>query len=137
MVSQIIEVTLFGLLAGLVTVVGGLIGAVIGKPSDRAMSVALGFGAGAMLTITFVSIIPQALQLSMFAGIAGFALGVICLMFVDLKLPHIHVGEEDANRLVRVGVLIDIGILIHDFPEGLGIDVDARVEGQFRIAAVS
>ena len=119
--SEIIDVTLFGLLAGLVTVVGGLIGVLMKKPGDRAMSAALGFAAGAMLTITFVGMIPQAMQLSMFAGIAGFALGVICLMFVDLKLPHIHIGDEDADRLVRVGVLIAVGIMIHDLPEGLAI----------------
>ena len=119
--SSIAEATLFGLLAGLVTVVGGAIGTSIKKPSPRVLSATFGFTAGAMLTVTFVNIIPEALKLSMLMALEGFVLGVICLMIVDIKLPHVHVEEAGPKRLVRIGTLIAIGIFIHDLPEGLAI----------------
>jgi len=118
---SIIEVTLLGLFAGLVTVVGGVIGTSLKKPSDRVLSAIFGFTAGAMLTATFVKIIPGALKVNMFMALEGFVLGVICLMIIDIKLPHVHVEEADSKRLVRIGTLIAVGDFIHDLPEGLAI----------------
>jgi ZIP family zinc transporter len=57
----------------------------------------------------------------MIMALEGFVLGVICLMIVDIKLPHVHVEEADSRRLVRVGALVAIGIFIHYLPEGLAI----------------
>ena len=118
---SVAEATLLGLFAGLVTVVGGVIGTSIKRPSDRVLSAIFGFTAGAMLTVTFVNIIPEALKTSMLMALEGFVLGVIFLMIIDIKLPHVHVEEADSKRLVRIGTLIAAGIFIHDLPEGLAI----------------
>jgi zinc transporter ZupT len=51
----LIEAVLLGLFAGLATVVGGVIGTSLKKPSDKVLSVLFGFTAGTMLTATFVT----------------------------------------------------------------------------------
>jgi ZIP family zinc transporter len=117
----LIEAVLLGLFAGLATVVGGVIGTSFKKPSDKVLSVLFGFTAGTMLTATFVRIIPGALNVNMPAALVGLVLGMACLMIIDIKLPHVHVGETDSQRLVRIGTLITVGDFIHDLPEGLAI----------------
>jgi len=126
---SVIDATLLGLVAGLTTLVGGVIGTFFKKPSDRVLSFLFGFTAGTMLTAVFVYIIPQALATNASATIEGLVLGVICLMIIDIKLPHLHAGESDSKRLVGIGTLICIGDFIHDFPEGLAIGAGFLVAG--------
>lgn len=118
---SIIEVTLLGLVAGLATLVGGVIGTSVKHPSDRVLSFMFGFTAGTMLTVVFAYIIPVAISKNAPAGIGGLVLGVICLTIIDVRLPHLHAGECESKRLIGIGTMICIGDFIHDFPEGLAI----------------
>jgi zinc transporter ZupT len=54
-----------------------------------------------------------------------FSLGALTIMALDLAIPHIELtrGEEiksaENTKMFRSGVLIAIGVTLHNLPEGL------------------
>jgi ZIP family zinc transporter len=116
-------------LAGLSTGVGSLLGILI-RPGPRFMSASLGFAAGIMILISFVELLATAQETLGFltAHVAFFA-GMIFMLAIDLLVPHVYMAEANTRRgpcapddftcLRRVGLLVAIGIGIHNFPEGM------------------
>jgi ZIP family zinc transporter len=110
--------------AGLATGIGSLLGIAI-RPSARFMSASLGFAAGIMIHISFVELLPNAMEVLGFlpAHLAFF--GGMGLMFaIDVSIPHIYMAESPSkkgprDRIWRTGVLVALGIGIHNFPEGM------------------
>ena len=71
-------------LAGVVgTGLGGLVGAMLQKNSNRAVSLLLSFAAGAMLYVVVEELVPQAHSR---AGTCGFVGGFLIMMVLDVAL---------------------------------------------------
>ncbi len=110
--------------AGLATAVGGVLAVLARKPGPRFMSFTLGFSAGVMVHVSFVELLPQSIDAVGFlhAHLAFFA-GMGSLFLVDLLVPHDYIGQHDhteaQGRLLHTGLLVALGIGIHNFPEGL------------------
>ena len=74
-------------LAGVVgTGLGGLIGALLQKDSNRTVSLLLSFAGGAMLYVVFGEILPQSIlmyhsKLPAFSAIAGMLVGLFIIYF--------------------------------------------------------
>jgi ZIP family zinc transporter len=126
-VDQLISVILIGLLAGTTTTIGGLI-AVLFKPKDKFLITGLGFSSGVMLGITFLILIPEALEAGFNICFWGFITGSVFMFIFDMLLPHWHIIKNEQkklnseNRSLRnVGMMAMVGIAIHDFPEGLAL----------------
>ena len=71
-------------LSGVPTVIGALLGFVIGEMSVVGLAVSLGFASGAMLYVVFGEIIPQAIlmyhsKLPAFSVIFGMLLGLLII----------------------------------------------------------
>ncbi len=118
------HVALLGLLAGVVgTGTGGLIVAITHKRIRLPMSTLLGFSAGVMLAVVFHELIPEALEDGGFnVGMLGMVVGVSLMLLLDYALPHVHLmAEGRSNSYVRTGILLGLGIALHNFPEGLAI----------------
>jgi len=110
--------------AGLSTGLGGLLALVIRKPGPRSLGFTLGFSTGVMLHVSFVELLATSIEetgfltahLAFFAGMAG-------IFLIDLCVPHSYIAQQDhteeQGRLLRTGLLIAIGITLHNFPEGL------------------
>lgn len=127
-------VTLF---AGLATGVGGLIAISARRGNTAFLAVALAFSAGAMLYVSFVEILPKAIDSLEQANTAGggvlwatlgFFAGIAAVALLDHLLTRLqHRGGERVNggaasprsRLRRMGVLIALVVALHNFPEGL------------------
>ena len=58
---DILEVLIMGALAGAATGLGGVIG-ILFKPTEKYVGAALGLASGVMLSITYLIIIPEALN---------------------------------------------------------------------------
>ena len=43
---------------------------------------------------------------------------IICDLLVDKKFSK---GDKSANNLLKTGIIVSIGLAIHNFPEGLAI----------------
>ena len=110
--------------AGLSTGIGGIIGVVVKKPGHRFMGFTLGFSAGVMIHISYVELLPGAIDAVGFMGAhLAFFVGMGGIFVIDMLVPHDYIGQhdhtEEQGRLMRTGVLVALGMAIHNFPEGL------------------
>jgi ZIP family zinc transporter len=115
---------LLSLIAGLATGCGGLIVLAMGKVSDRVVSFSMGLASGVMLLVAFNSLFLEATKLlNHLELIVVFSIGALIMMALDLGLPHIELTTKTTmnqkTRIYNVGILIAIGITLHNFPEGL------------------
>jgi len=96
-----------------------------GKVSDRAVSFSMGFASGVMLLVSFNNLFLEAEQLiSHFPLIVTFSSGVLMIGALDLVLPHVELTAKETigkTRIYRAGVLIAIGITLHNLPEGFAV----------------
>lgn len=130
-------ITLF---AGLSTGIGSALAFYTKKTNEKFLSAALGFSAGVMIYVSFMEIIPKALEsleasygpsranlyttIAFFVGI--FIIGLIDQLVPEHENPHeIHDTQEmtakqkKESELLRMGVFSALAIAIHNFPEGL------------------
>jgi ZIP family zinc transporter len=119
----ILQPFLLSLLAGLATGLGGLLILLLRKVNDRAVSLSMGFASGVMLMVAFNNLFLEAEKLlTHIELIAMFSSGAILMMSLDLAIPHIEPTrrKEDGRneRMHRSGVLIAMGITLHNLPEG-------------------
>lgn len=123
---EILKTTVLGLFFGTFgTTLGGIIGVLIKKHSNKFLSFILAFASGLMMAVICFDLIPEALEISsIYSLIFGIILGIISMIFCDLlvekkfKMPT-SVGHK--NNLLKTGIIVSIGLAIHNFPEGLAI----------------
>lgn len=118
-------------LAGLSTGIGSAIAYFIRKPRWIYLSFSLGFSVGVMVYISFMELLPHALE-TMQEGwvIVAFFVGILCIGIIDLLVPEAQnphhfrepsdiTDERIEPRLMRTGLFTALAIGIHNFPEGL------------------
>ncbi len=100
--ADVLIALLLSVIAGASTGIGGLYAIFVKKIKSNTLGLLLGFSAGIMLLISFIGLIPEALTvmktlwnppllLAIF-----FTTGVIVMMVLDLKVPHIEPATCDA-----------------------------------------
>jgi ZIP family zinc transporter len=124
-VDTILNIVLLSLFASLGTGLGGLI-AVVRKPGERSFGFMMGFAAGVMITLSFLELVNHAWQLSGYlVATAGFAAGAILMFLIDVLVPHVRFAEDEKDtrdpELLKTGMLIAIGISLHNIPEGTAV----------------
>ncbi|MCK8828116.1 ZIP family metal transporter [Natroniella acetigena] len=117
--EQILMTTVIGLIAGMLgTGLGGASIILWRKPDDKSVSLLLGLTGGMMLSIVLVDLIPASIEHGSFvAAVAGVFLGLIAL---DLTAYYFK-SEKMDDWYIQTGILLGIGISLHNFPEGLAI----------------
>lgn len=129
-----VTITLIGFLAGIVgTGVGGAATLIARRPRRSTLGVLLGASAGVMLAVVCFELLPEAIESAgvLYASV-GLVAGVGLLVVTDLLTPHYHVTGRDrrAARLARVGLMLGVGIAMHNLPEGLAIGSSYAVSRQ-------
>lgn len=101
----------------------------------RALNTMLGFAAGVMIAASFFSLLLPAIESTKADGgtpwmpaVIGFVAGGAFLLFVDMVLPHLHLGldtekAEGVKTHWQRSVLLVLAITLHNFPEGLAVGV--------------
>jgi ZIP family zinc transporter len=124
-VNTILNVVLLSLVASLGTGLGGLL-ALIRKPGKRLFGFLMGFAAGVMITLSFLELVAEAWDLSGYqVATLGFGTGAFAMFGIDVLTPHIRFGETERGAynpaLLHTGLLMAIGISIHNIPEGIAV----------------
>jgi len=120
----VFEPFLLSLIAGTATGIGGVIVLALKGVGDRVVGFSMGFASGVMLLVAFNNLFLEAAGLlTHLELISMFSLGVLVIVILDLTLPHIELttrrGKGESTKMFRTGVLIAIGITLHNLPEGL------------------
>lgn len=125
--GNILKTTLIGLFFGTFgTTIGGIIGVKFKNPSKKFLSFILSFASGLMLAIVCFDLLPEAFNLTnlpiVFLGILlGIIMMIICDLLVDKKFNNSNKFKQNKNDLLKTGIIVSIGLALHNFPEGLAI----------------
>lgn len=113
---------IYAVVAALGNVVGGIVAARGARLGLTFISGMVAFGAGFMLSVAFIEVVPEALE----RGGSSAALFVLAgYLLVHLTqhtaTEHFHFGEEthDVTRVAGVSALV--GLLLHTFFDGVAI----------------
>ena len=118
-------ISLYGLIFSMIgTTLSGFLGAFINVNSKKILSFILEFAAGLMTAIICFDLIPEALNIiNISYCIIGILIGIFSMILCDNfvnKLCNNHKSLQ-GNNLLKTGLIIAIGLAIHNFPEGLAI----------------
>jgi zinc transporter ZupT len=146
MTSTFLQLLLFGVLAGLANVLGGLIlfPSKLHHNYKRYLRYLLALGAGFMLSVTFIEILPKTIALwqngkplsadtfyvPMLLVLAGY---LLTQFFEHTIAPHFHLGEEvhSDHPLTTRSVYTAVGgLLIHTFFDGVSIAAASHIDAR-------
>ncbi len=122
--SRLMAVTIIGFISGMVgTGLGGLLVFFLRKPSKRFMGVLLGFTSGIMLSVVCFDLLPEAFEMAgMAIGFIGTISGVLIIMVIENFIPdNKSFSKNNISDFMKSGILMGIGIALHNFPEGLAV----------------
>ncbi|HHT65384.1 MAG TPA: ZIP family metal transporter [Clostridiales bacterium] len=117
--------TIAGTAAGIAgTGLGGAFAFLLRQPGRRLLSTILSLSAGLMMAVVCFDLLPRSFELSgLGIGLLGTVIGAaVIAMIQELLSLKQNPGRRQKNY-ARTGLLIGIGIALHNFPEGLAIGV--------------
>jgi ZIP family zinc transporter len=159
-VHPVVNVFLLSLVAGLATGLGGLL-AIVRKPGELLFGFLMGFASGVMISLSFLELVNHAWEQSGYlVATAGFGAGALFMFAIDFLTPHIRFdvtedrsiaasaneldtcrqgrrhrrrrsAEHVDQRLLHSGLLIAIGITIHNIPEGIAVGAGFMAQPRF------
>ena len=121
-------ISFYGLIFGIVgTTLGGFIGAFLKLSSDKYLCFILEFAAGLMTAIICFDLIPESLNIiGISACIIGIFIGILSMIYCNKLVNNYSIKYNSnlsysKNSMFQTGIIIAIGLAIHNFPEGLAI----------------
>lgn len=122
--SRLFAVTLAGFFCGMIgTGLGGILAIVFGNPTKKFMAVLLGIAGGIMISVVCFDLLPEAFDRGgLLTGITGILMGMAMIILAEQFIPEgISQKPGNGSDFIRSGILLGIGIAIHNFPEGLAV----------------
>lgn len=136
------------LVAGMSTGIGSLMAFVSRSTDKKFLSWALGLSAGVMVCVSFMEMLPEALEqiaaivdgkLGTMYVVAAFFVGIGIVALIDYLVPEdenpheLHTVEQfgsgcNHSGMHRTGMMMALAIAIHNFPEGIATFV-ASMDG--------
>ena len=126
--NNVIIPLLISTVAGLSTVIGGLIVYLKINRVEEFISFCLSFSLSVMISISIIELLPESIfQIIRYFGILKglilsiiiFLIGMLLVNTINKKINSDKNISPTNNRLYRVGILSMIALMIHNFPEGI------------------
>lgn len=115
---------LFLVLAAVADIVGALLFLLKKRWDDEVLRVLVATGAGFMLAVALVEMMPEALEQNHEAGIWVVAGFLLVHLAEHVLTPHFHYGHETHAGLgAHVGVAATLGLMVHSVIDGIAIVV--------------
>lgn len=139
---NIFILAIIGSLVGVTgTGLGGLIALSIVRANNKFLSSLLGFTSGLMLALVTFDLLPEAFSIGgLFTEIIGILLGILTVILIEDFIPVFYKTYHKTNKsnFLKTGIILGIGIAIHNLPEGLAIGSSFMFTAQmgFNIALV-
>ncbi len=145
MSATFIQLLIFGIVAALANVLGGLIlfPPGIHQSLKKILTYILALGAGFMLSVVFIDILPEVVELwqkkensftsdALISPMILLLVGYLLTQFFEHTIaPHFHLGEEvHSDHLISTKSVYTAvgGLLIHTFFDGVSIAAAAQVD---------
>ncbi|NMA06543.1 MAG: zinc transporter ZupT [Ruminococcaceae bacterium] len=155
--SDFLRALLMSTLAGLSTGIGSLLAFFSKRTDKRFLSFSMGFSGGVMIYVSFMELLPSAIngledvyghtKSLIYSNLAFFG-GIVLIALIDRLIPEMHNPHEskqmcdvddiilDRNRLIRTSVMTALGIAIHNFPEGLAAFISSLYQPELAVSIV-
>lgn len=120
----VIGATLVSFFMGLAgTATGGLFVLSFRRPSRQTETLLLGFSAGVMLVVVFADLLPEAWRVGGWPlCLLGTFIGLFFIQTLDRALSDMSgMRRRGLSRYTRTGLLLGLGIALHNFPEGVAL----------------
>lgn len=123
--EHLLKITLIGLVSGIVgTGTGGLAAFFVNSISNRFLSVILEFSAGLMTAVVCFELLPEAFRLGgPMVSMIGVLMGILVIVLIESFIKELDVIKRSSGKtgLLRAGILMAVGIALHNFPEGFAV----------------
>lgn len=99
--------------------------------SKRIEKILLGFASGVMIAASIWSLLIPAINMAEEQGkiawipaVVGFVLGIICLLIIDITVPHLEDGKVKGikSKFTKTTMLV-LAVTLHNIPEGMAVGV--------------
>ena len=103
-----------------------------GEMNDKLKKAMGGFAAGVMISASFFSLLLPAIEQSEHMGklafipaMAGFIIGMLFLLFLDIIIPHMHLdkSEEGPKSGLKRTTKLVLAVTLHNLPEGMAVGI--------------
>jgi zinc transporter, ZIP family len=121
---KLLDATILGFVVGISgTLVGGFLILYRFKDKLSTQSWLLGFSGGVMAAVVVFDLWPEALHFGgMVPTLIGSGIGILLVQYFDRFLQLIPwYRERQFTKLIQVGIMLGVGIGIHNFPEGVAL----------------
>ncbi|MFT4244643.1 MAG: zinc transporter ZupT [Candidatus Woesearchaeota archaeon] len=129
------------LVAAISTGIGSLIPIFFKNFNRKILIFSLGLAAGVMIFISFGELLPEAVEdIGMTKAFVAFFIGVGFMMLLDFLIPHKYIEEEhfkkdnENKKIKRAGLLVALGVAIHNLPEGIAVFMSSVIDIELGIA---
>lgn len=137
---ELLRVTIIGLIAGVLgTGAGGVLAFFLKHPKGRLLSGIIGFSAGLMIAVVTFELVAEALEYGTLAlTMGGLGAGALVTAQLDLMISHLSYRKTLPGQGYRkTGLLLGLGIALHNFPEGLAIGAGFAAKEALGLSLVS
>ncbi len=130
-------------LAGMATGIGGLISILFKNINDKYIAFTLSFSAGVMIYISFMEIMPSAIEninlyakeISVYYAVIVFFAGIGIMAFINRFIddtPKIISADQPLSakkkQALLAGIVTCLGIVIHNIPEGMAAFISSAYD---------